>query len=1136
MSELTVRLFISSPYDVRSERDRVVTLVDRLNGEFEDVVKIDVLRWEDAFYTSAQSFQEQIDTAVANIAEVDIVVCILWSRIGLKLNPAIWKRNGNEGYESGTVYEYETAVALNKKNSGVPDVYLFRKLAPIVYRAENVTDDMGQHQLLEQVWARWTQSADGFNTAGFQTFADTDEFERQIEGWLRGWLERRGILVVGPVWDRRIKGSPFRGLAAFESSHTAVFFGRDAAISRITAKLRSAHFLLLIGASGTGKSSLLRAGLMPRIVKPGVVPHIDLWCPATVTPSTDTLLGLAQALAADGCLGPELAEANCSIRRLAQLLRQGGDPVLSLIEQTLASAAATRAGARGYDVPRPARVLLAVDQLERLFVEAPPDDVRTFAALLRNLVQRNLAFVIAALRSDSYGDYQVVEAFTALRESGATHDLLPPNSSELEEIVSRPVSACHPPLVFETTDGGKSLAEVLVEEARGGDALPLLQMTLEHLYQCEKARGDGLLRFSDYGSLDQAVIQVAGEAFATIDEAARASIPALITAFAHDLSLDPATGKPVVTLRPVARAAFERGLLERKALVDTFLAYRLLTTEESGGEIRVRPVHEALLRVWPEAVRILTESETIIRVRRTIEPLVTQWTDGGRSLDSDLLLASPALLAGAQQLIERLGEDVAEPMRDYIAASISAERRRSENERRRRDTIMTATGGMRASVIPYYRPLVLVLLLLAAVVGVLDPPGLERLRLWAFDAYQQITPRERTASPAVIVDLDEASLQAIGQWPWPRTVMADLVSRIHQLGAVGIGLDMIFPEPDRMSPGIAARTFRGLDDATLAKLDKLPSNDEVLADALKRAGVVIGDAGVPVPIPVAEDIEKPWLTGFAILGPDLSPFLVTFPGLRRNIPILETAAAGHGMLSINPDADGIVRHLPIIMSAQGRIMPALPFEMLRLAAGSSGIRVRTNEAGVVNVGLPGIKVPTDGNGQFWIYYGRRDSARYVSAKDVLDGSLPADRLRGRLVLIGTSAVGLLDFKTTPLEAVPGVEIHAQALENILTRKFLLRPNTARAQEVLVTVAALMMLSLLMARLSAPALALVSAAVIITIGVGGWATFRYMSVLVDPAYPAAAVVTFIVVITLLKYGYSEAQRTRIRRVFDPPPIR
>ncbi len=183
-----------------------------------------------------------------------------------------------------------------------------------------------------------------------------------------------------------------------------------------------------------------------------------------------------------------------------------------------------------------------------------------------------------------------------------------------------------------------------------------------------------------------------------------------------------------------------------------------------------------------------------------------------------------------------------------------------------------------------------------------DPRPLEEVRLRTFDLLQVLRPRQQTARPVVIADIDEASLKEIGQWPWPRTVVADLVSRLRELGAVAIGFDIVFAEPDRLSPALAAASFRGLDAATRDKLAALPSNDEVLADAIKQAGVVVvGQAGAATPSPRSE-AEMALQTGFAVLGPDPRPFLVTFPGLLRNVPAIERRPPAAGCSRSNPSA------------------------------------------------------------------------------------------------------------------------------------------------------------------------------------------------------------------------------------------
>src|SRR5579872_188276 len=371
------------------------------------------------------------------------------------------------------------------------------------------------------------------------------------------------------------------------------------------------------------------------------------------------------------------------------------------------------------------------------------------------------------------------------------------------------------------------------------------------------------------------------------------------------------------------------------------------------------------------------------------------------------------------------------------------------------------------------RAVCVVLLFALVPLRLIDPRPIEELRLRTFDLFQVLRPRAQDLFPVTIVDIDEDSLKELGQWPWPRTTVADLVTRITQAGAVAIGFDIVFAEPDRMSPSVAATSFRGLDPATKEKLDSLPSNDEVLADAIKHSRVIVGQAGTARQVPMS-NAELALRTGFAVRGPDPRPFIVSFPGLLRNVLPIEQAAAGRGLFSINPETDGIIRRVPVVMEAQGALVPSLTMEMLRVVDDAGAILVRTDDAGVDAVAVPGLELPTDRNGRFWVHFNKHNPARYVSAKDVLQGKLSPDRMRSRLVLIGTSAVGLLDVKTTPVEAaMPGVEVHAQILENVLTKSLLVNPNYAVSVELLIAV--LFGLAII---LVAPAL---SASVVVALG-------------------------------------------------------
>ena len=180
------------------------------------------------------------------------------------------------------------------------------------------------------------------------------------------------------------------------------------------------------------------------------------------------------------------------------------------------------------------------------------------------------------------------------------------------------------------------------------------------------------------------------------------------------------------------------------------------------------------------------------------------------------------------------------------------------------------------------RGLALLLLIGLAALRLADPILVQELRVRVFDFFQVLHPRDATERPVVIVDIDEKSLNSIGQWPWPRTRIADIITRLTQMGALVVAFDVVFAEPDRMSPGIAADTFRDLDEATRTKLRSLPSNDAMLADAFRKSRVVVGESGLPFAVAEAGGARPP--IGIATMGGDARPFLLNFPGLLRTCP------------------------------------------------------------------------------------------------------------------------------------------------------------------------------------------------------------------------------------------------------------
>lgn len=411
-----------------------------------------------------------------------------------------------------------------------------------------------------------------------------------------------------------------------------------------------------------------------------------------------------------------------------------------------------------------------------------------------------------------------------------------------------------------------------------------------------------------------------------------------------------------------------------------------------------------------------------------------------------------------------------------------------------------------------------------------DPALVEEVRLKTFDLYQEISPRQHRELPVAIVDIDEASLSKFGQWPWPRTRLAAMVDRLTAAGAVAIAFDVVFPEPDRTSPDLLADSIERLDEATRAALRALPNNDVTFAEAMARSRVVLGESGYHSPTPV-DPANPPIATPFALRGGDPTPFLLRFPGMIRNVAPLEKAAAGRGIFTILPEFDGLVRRVPLIASAEERLSAALIVDLLRIATGGNAIIVRSGPAGVGGIVVGGVEVPTDQFGQVWIHFAPAASNRLISATDVLTDPALSGKVSGKLVLIGTSATGLLDLKATPAGAMPGVAVHAQLLETILSKSALQRPVWTTFAEIAFFVlvgAVLIYLIPLRGALAVFGLGAIVAALAMTIS---WLFFVNWRVLVDSSYPLGVLLFIYLVLVFVNYTREEGRRKQIRTAFS-----
>lgn len=346
------------------------------------------------------------------------------------------------------------------------------------------------------------------------------------------------------------------------------------------------------------------------------------------------------------------------------------------------------------------------------------------------------------------------------------------------------------------------------------------------------------------------------------------------------------------------------------------------------------------------------------------------------------------------------------------------------------------------------------LLVLAAValLRAADPAPVEQLRLRAFDRLQIFRPRPLQPRVAII-DIDEASLQRYGQWPWPRHLLARLIDELERQRPKVIGMDMLFPESDRLSPEQVLQQRPDL-EALLGPLReglaKLPRNDDLLARSLAAAPVVLGVAGVLVEQqPATIDLQTPPVQ---LQNAALMLQLQSFDTVVHSIPELERAARGRGNLAQPPERDGIVRRMPLLVRIADRLVPSLDLEMLRIFSHADRIIVRGDRAGMV-IQVADLQLPTEPDGRMWIHYSPHLPGRFIPAGDILDGKLHPGELEGRIVLVGLTGIGLLDQASSPLgEPIPGVEVRAQvleqALETSLGQRLLRRPPWAARAEAL----------------------------------------------------------------------------------------
>ena len=430
---------------------------------------------------------------------------------------------------------------------------------------------------------------------------------------------------------------------------------------------------------------------------------------------------------------------------------------------------------------------------------------------------------------------------------------------------------------------------------------------------------------------------------------------------------------------------------------------------------------------------------------------------------------------------------------------------------------------------------------------VAKPQSIERISNLFFDGLQRQHPREYNPDlPVRIIDIDDESIRKIGQWPWPRTVIANLNTRLSEAGAAVIAYDIVFSEADRTSPENILSVLQENPNAQsqFTHISELKSHDSILADSFQNSQVV---TAMFLLDHEASDLP-PALHGFTIFGNSPAAKIENYKGVLHAIPELYSAASGVGSVSFKPGGDGIIRTAPLVGRVDDRIFPSLAAEALRVAQGASSFGIKSSNASgelaskgdktpdMAGLRVGGFEIPTTPDGKLIIHYTNPQPSRYIPAWQILSTD-PADqdwqnKIAGHIVFIGTGSEGLKDIVTTPIRGgEPGVLVHAQAAEQIIMGDFILKPYWAQPLEFFLVAFLGLILTLWLPRLKATRGIILILVLGNAIYFASYFAFTKNNLLLDPIYPLLSIIVSYIFITLTAFYMTESERSRIRGAFS-----
>ncbi len=399
----------------------------------------------------------------------------------------------------------------------------------------------------------------------------------------------------------------------------------------------------------------------------------------------------------------------------------------------------------------------------------------------------------------------------------------------------------------------------------------------------------------------------------------------------------------------------------------------------------------------------------------------------------------------------------------------------------------------------------LILLLLISI-KIINPSFIKSVSYLSFDLYQKVFA-EKKDSEVVIIDIDEKSLGKFGQFPWNRSVFAKILDQLNTTNPKAIGFDIFFTEKDKQSPDEIIKSY-GLIPSDVMDLQKLESPDDIFAEKLKVSKSIIAVLGSNVPS--HSNYNRKAKARFLSKGGDPKQFTYSYPHSIGSLEKLEKNVKGLGSISFLDQLDGIIRSLPLIVQFDKKIYPTMGLEMVRIGAKQKNIYVELNEVGIKRISARPYKIDSDPNGIIWIKYKKSNKNQYISASDVYDGKFQSDFFQDKYVLIGASAQGLFDLVKTPLGfTIPGVEVHANVIENILDKSYLIRNPNTYIFELLFSIIVALITFILSQKIKPKYSLSIFFGNILFIIIIGFSIYKFRSELIDISYPI-----FIVTLTFL----------------------